>query len=1310
MRKGLKLTLFTLAGVLTGSLALLLMTPSLLKTEPGKKLALSWLNKDIPGEFSIHQLDLGWFSGQNVQGISYTSKDDAVSVNIDALQLSDSLFSLLFKGGINSSLQIENIKASIIDKTDANGAKSPLNITGGKLTIETKGQGDHYSINGSAHLTDGNKAEEFSLSGRIPIDSPLAKPEDIHFDIVNLPSALIDWFLSLSSGTESKSAELLFGKQVDIALNQSAKDLSKPVQLTISSQNVQGTMDFAVDPSGQTLEGSGILTIKATPALVLEAFRQGGTEPLLTLGSSAEIKTTLQQMRLPLKKGLPEVVNLALIDLLLEIKPTDLYVKNSPQPIQLRNFAQKIHLAEGKIRAEALTQLSTGFGETKIAAEAIATPLANKKGIAGFENLQFSLKGDGIPLDIASLLINSKESLFRGDKADVEASLTYNESIGELSLSIHSNTLEATQLTFAIGDEISLQKPAKIKSHISKEAVTAFFPQAVTMTGGDLQAEGVLENVRLPRKALQTGQALDALAETTFKFRGDFRGPLTITANQESITVADASLSLEGKSRSQIAFDIETTLKANLQAPYRALINEPIKASAKGKVILSKKQPISLSEVNLHAASDNLDLHSLFSFADGKIKLITPATLTIGVTPEALSSFEFSKNGSFNLKKKATFTATLTPVAEAIDLKELATSDLSGSIRADQMNFFSRGNEIILKEINIPLELLGKESKIRLTPSMKSYIPKLNKEGSVAAKIAVKNWAGALAGNRDGVSVKTRLQLLDFPTEILSIAAPGDLPGLLGPVFSLDVETVYQDILDITATLQADDLSGQLFIQTDTQLAPVKDKTALKIQMGLTQRRLELMSTFFKNDEKTNIRLADTPSMTMTLSSVALPGFEPSTPPWNLLARAAFKANLDIERLSFSDLKRKQAVHLKKISAELETEDVSRTLKFTLRATPAEAEESTGSLLLKGFITEALTEGGAFNKEGLTLDASLMAKSFKTASLCELFCPYPAVPTKLEALLGDQIEADIRLQIKKQEGPVFGAVQGINGSMKLNGYLREGRLMLKEPLLATVKATPLLGKHVLSDIAPFLKGLESSSAPLKFTIHNEGFSFPLLTFDVNEIQVKDASLETGKMIFRNSPELSSLIGMLKGPQKDYESIWLTPLYFSMKDGKLKLRRADMLLSDTYHLASWGSVDLANERVDMIIGVAADTITRALGILGLKKEFMLQIPFKGPLSNPKIDKTKAAAKISSLVASKQGPEGLILGTFIDLASGGLMEPDAPPPTTNPLPWSDTLTESEPRESIQNGSDGKQKMINPAAEIEKGTKKLIRKLFQ
>lgn len=1310
MTKGLKRALFIFAGLAFSVIALTLFLPTLFETEAGKKIAVSWINKDLPGQFSIESLDLGWFKSQKIRGVTYSNKESSVSVNIQELNLSDSLLSLILKGGINGSVLIENIEAEISDKTGPGSVNKPLMIKGGQVKLESQDKENGYSIVGSARLFDGEKDQEFSINGLIPSTLHNAISEEVHLDIVNLPSALIDWVISLSSGTESKSAESLFGKQLNIALRQPSKTPSSPVLLTIDSQNVKGKLEFTLDNSRANLEGTGSLTLKASPHLIIEAFRQTGSDPLFTLSQNTEAKATLQRLKLPLKKKTIDTLREADVELVLAIGPAHFTLKGESQGINLKQFLETIRLKDGSLSTDTLILLQAGQGETTIAAKAEATPLLGKKGVDGFRQLKLDMKAQGLPLDFLAALGGSQSSLFNGDKADIEASLNYHEDVGQLTLSIHSNSLELDQLNVNIGDEIALQRPAHIRAQVNATALHPFLPKSYTLGGGSILTTGTIEALRMPFKERSASNLKDILAAAVFKFRGDFQGPLTVAQDKTSLTVQDGKITLEGKNRANISFDMESNLLTGLQAPYSNLLHGPLKASAKGKITLPKDEAIALSEVLLQAESESLKFNSLISISGSKVKLITPATLKMDINPNALSQFDFSKDGSFNLKKQTSFTVSLTPVYGALDLNELMKSDLSGSIRAEEVDFFSRGNEIILKEINIPIELAQDEGKLKLSPSLKSYIPKLNKEGSVAAKVTVKDWQKALAGKLSQSQVKTRVQLMDFPTEILSLIASGDLPALLGPVFSLDVETVYQETLDINASLEGEALSGQLAIRTDNQLQPLKDNTSAKLQIAITQRRMDLLSAFFKSEEKSAIRLADAPSLVLTINSVELPGFDPASPPWNSLSKAAFAANLEIDRLSFSDLRRKQAVHLKKISAAVETDNIGKSLKFNLKAIPHDGDQSQGTLLAKGVVINALNENGSFDKESVALDVSISAHAFKTASLCDLACPSSTVSTKLEALLGDPIDSDIRLQIRKKEGPVFATIQGANGSIKLNGFLKDGHLFLNEPLVATVRATPALGTHVLNDIAPFLKGLESSSEPLKFTIQKEGFSFPLLAYDIADIRVKEASLETGKMIFKNSPELSSLISMLKGQQKEHESIWLTPLYFSMKEGKVKLKRADMLLSDSYHLASWGSVDLVNERVDMIIGVASDTITKTLGIIGLKKEFMLQIPFRGPLSNPKIDKTKAAAKISSLVASKQGPEGIIIGTFIDLASGGLMEPDAPPATTNPLPWAGTISEAEPVSSEQAQTETRTKIINPATEIEKGTKKLIRKLFQ
>ena len=162
------------------------------------------------------------------------------------------------------------------------------------------------------------------------------------------------------------------------------------------------------------------------------------------------------------------------------------------------------------------------------------------------------------------------------------------------------------------------------------------------------------------------------------------------------------------------------------------------------------------------------------------------------------------------------------------------------------------------------------------------------------------------------------------------------------------------------------------------------------------------------------------------------------------------------------------------------------------------------------------------------------------------------------------------------------------------------------------------------------------------------------------------------------------------------------LYVSMKNGVISFKRMDMLIMDTYAIATWGNVDLAANKVNMIIGLTGQALQKGFNIQGLGKDYVAQIPFKGPIDNASIDKKKAAAKIAALVASNRGPEGLLIGTALHIASGGLKEEKAPPPTTNPLPWSTGEESSQPTNSKPDSN-------HPLHQVEEKATSLLKNLI-
>jgi len=756
---------------------------------------------------------------------------------------------------------------------------------------------------------------------------------------------------------------------------------------------------------------------------------------------------------------------------------------------------------------------------------------------------------------------------------------------------------------------------------------------------------------------------------------GNDQGNFLVSLMSEHIQLEFLKIDLK---KSEASF--ESSLR--VEPIWTEFFNETFQLTAKGKARIEGGS-VALHETIVKGDSQNQHFEAFFNYKRNELELISPAMITVKVDPSTLSSFDFAKNGAFNLKKPVTATIFVTP----FHLKGFKPTDLNGQIKIDTVDFFSYGNEFVFKDVEVPFELLAEEKRLKLSPTLKTYLPKISKEGAIAGKISVKG-----VDDLKTSTFKAKLQLMDVPTEILSSYSPS-IPKFLGPIVSLDLDAQYEKKLSIDGTLQGKNIQGLVSLGSD-------DAFTAELQFTLNQERLNAIAGLVREDSlEPHYTLLETSPASLHITAVSIAP--------DKFATEALALDFQVSKFFLNDLKRKQTIRLTDVTASLNTENLSDRVLFKVQALPENGERSKGSLSVNGEIAGIVTREGKWNFKNATFEAKASALAFNSAAFCDLFCPYPDASGKIEAFFGNLIDAEIRFKVQHMSGPIYASVRGGNGRMLLNGQLDQGFLYLREPLQAEVKASEALGKNVFKDIAPLLQGLESSNSPIKFTVPSEGFVFPIKNFNSSGIAFRNAVLETGKMVFKNSPEIAALMTLLNGEQRERQTIWLTPIFFSMKEGKLRLKRADMLVSDSYHFASWGVVDLASEKVDMTIGVSGMTLAQALKIDSMKRDYMLQVPFKGPLSNPKIDKTKATAKIASLVAANRGPEGALIGAFIDIASGGIMESDPPPPTTRPFPWGE-IAERAPEEEPQPRHETLP-VDEPVDMIEKGSKKLLKKLF-
>ena len=178
----------------------------------------------------------------------------------------------------------------------------------------------------------------------------------------------------------------------------------------------------------------------------------------------------------------------------------------------------------------------------------------------------------------------------------------------------------------------------------------------------------------------------------------------------------------------------------------------------------------------------------------------------------------------------------------------------------------------------------------------------------------------------------------------------------------------------------------------------------------------------------------------------------------------------------------------------------------------------------------------------------------------------------------------------------------------------------------------------------------------------------------------------------------------------------TPIYLSSSHGVVEISRFDLLAMQRYQIAVWGEVNIPGDRVNMTVGLTGASLSNALGIKMPDKNYMMQFPLTGTIGHASIDKSKVMAKLAAIGSSiAGGPQGMVVGAVIGLATGTLKEPAPPSPTTQPFPWKDAYAaESQNYDNTSNSEsteyDNGKKSSNPVKGLKKEANKLIKNIFR
>lgn len=282
------------------------------------------------------------------------------------------------------------------------------------------------------------------------------------------------------------------------------------------------------------------------------------------------------------------------------------------------------------------------------------------------------------------------------------------------------------------------------------------------------------------------------------------------------------------------------------------------------------------------------------------------------------------------------------------------------------------------------------------------------------------------------------------------------------------------------------------------------------------------------------------------------------------------------------------------------------------------------------------------------------------------------------------IAIDHFLQFENSLSQALGPTLNLHGSFTQNGIsfdlsssqataslkasIANGILTLRAPFKTSLLLSDAFRETLQKQISPNLITEFNIKNPVTLIISPDGFQLPL-PFHLDQIQIGNGQLDIGQSQVKSGDSLHFLMTLFKNKDfgKTFE-MWFTPITFSMKSGTILLDRIDVLLGKSVHLCTWGEIHLQKEKLRMTLGIPADTLKQSFEIETLTPNYVLTIPVKGTLQNPKFETGPAVAKIAAMAASQQIPTkgGKIFGNAVNIFAQTQDDQDIPPPK-KPFPW-------------------------------------------
>ena len=706
-----------------------------------------------------------------------------------------------------------------------------------------------------------------------------------------------------------------------------------------------------------------------------------------------------------------------------------------------------------------------------------------------------------------------------------------------------------------------------------------------------------------------------------------------------------------------------------------AALGDTLSFDLSGDVAIGK-EALSCTACDVKITTPKLGAGMKGALVKGMFSLTQPASIDYTISPELPEKLHLASSSVPKLAAPVTAALLVNSLSVQADGDILRTLKVVGSLSLPTVSLV--GIPETINKFLVTFGLDGAANTMTLNGSGK--IKSKGSEGSFTSESTLSRFItkeGDLSFAAVEVEKKTVLNNIPVSFVESLIQKKDFLSSLIGPTFDMTAATSVRSFDapkgSSKVSIKSATLDASLAASFEAGVIKGDTATPLIVNWRITPEGFQALHQLLDSEgEVSSLSLKKSTNIKVVASSFSYPfqgGFSPS--------KSALKGSVLAGDFILFDTETKQEATCDNISVAIDCSSLADGANIDIVANVSSqfggSKVVKGGVVAKGKVEDLFTKDGSVSLKQMTVVFTCQAKHLPVLWINGVLGLSAKAQQELSALLGSSVNADLNCKLKQSNGLIVADIKSDNFQVNIDGVLAKGGFTLHKPIKAQLVITKEVSEFLLDDVNPLLVTAVGAQSPVILDMPVEGFYLPFSPFDIKGVQVKKATITLNKIMVGSGGPLGFLVSFLKMGKmnsQDQMELWFTPIYVNVRNGIMTCERADALLAGTTHIATWGTVDLVQERVDMILGVDGSALKERLNVSSLPQDYMLQIPMRGPAGNVSINWAKATTVIAGMTAANTGiPQADWIGGILGVIGGVIGGDDlpVPPPTTTSFPW-------------------------------------------